>query len=408
MAQDPNPLSTYFMEQVLEERPTMFERLGPRIGSRFLPVRGYNSYRIVWEKVRQYSPMAGPYAMEELPDEFDELDFETFQSDVLHWGARKTLSPKDIMFLRWAGDVQAVNADTGYGVGPAADDYRRKDSDKIAEYTRKMNEALDNVLEYLQIHSLLGHIKWPPEDADGNAISAASLPYSMGKMKIEHPVPFLTSTSTYGAFHQDATTLTGVTGGVSAHGVAWNVTGQATETNDCNPIKDLAVIADLLEDRMSLPVDNLLLVTSKRVLIHMAASALVRNWILGENRDREFLTTGELRTFVSNNFEWSTELYQSKWEYVKQDELNNNKPTVYQVPYMPYGTVMILPRPDIQEMGVVASAPAPGPAHNWRDGKYMWITRDEKPPFKTDMGMGTFWWPLIFDTDVRFRLNAWD
>ena len=97
---DPNPLSVYFMEAVLEERPTLTERLGPRIGGRFLPLKGYTSYRIVWDQVREYSPIAGAYGMEDLPDTMDELDFSTFQSDVLHWGARMTLTPKQIMFLR--------------------------------------------------------------------------------------------------------------------------------------------------------------------------------------------------------------------------------------------------------------------------------------------------------------------
>lgn len=93
--QDPNPLSVYYMEDVLEERPVKSVRLGPRIGSRFLPIQSYNAYRIVWEKVRDYSPMAGLYAMEELPDTMDTLDFETFQSDVLHWAARMTLTAKE-------------------------------------------------------------------------------------------------------------------------------------------------------------------------------------------------------------------------------------------------------------------------------------------------------------------------
>ena len=74
---------------------------------------------------------------------------------------------------------------------------------------------------------------------------------------------------------------------------------------------------------------------------------------------------------------------------------------------MNYGTVLILPNPEIQEMGVLATAPAPGPAHQWRDGKYLWMYTEPKPPFGREMGMGGFYWPLVFDNDVRFRLDAW-
>lgn len=398
--QDPNPLSVYYMEQVLEEKPSKSQRLGPRIFGQYLPIRNYGTYRIVWEKVREYSPMPGLYALEDLPGTFDTLDFETYQSDVLHWGIRQTLTAKEIMFLRWAGESNITNAKTGYGTGPAADDYRRKDAAKIAEYTQLMNEALDSLMEYLRVSALAGHIWWPPKDENGNDIAAASLPISMGRQKLNHPVPFRAATSSFGAFHQSASTLTGVSGGVSATGKAWN-------DADANPILDMAVISDLLEESISLTVDNLELIMAKRVLVHMANNSNVLNWILGNNRDRQFMTVNEIRDFITNRFDWSIRFYQSKWEYVKQDELGNNKPTVHQVPFLSYGTVLIIPKPDVMDFGVLATAPAPGPAHNWREGKYMWMTRDEKPPWKTEMGMGGYWWPLIFDTDVRFRLDAW-
>lgn len=401
---DPNPLSTYYMEAVLEERPTKSVRLGPRIGDRFLPLRAYSDYRIVWEKVREYSPIAGAYGMEDKPNTMDELDFETFQSDVLHWGARMTLTAKQIMFLRWAGQTNVVNANSPYGIGPAADDYRAKDAAKVAEYTRMMNEAMDNVRELLQMHALLGQIYWPPYSEDNAQIAAASLPLSMGRQKLNHAVSFLAATGSgatvTGGFHQKASQLTGISGDAGTQ-VAWSTTGTA------DPITDMGLIGDLMEDRVNLSTDNLLLLTGRRVLAKMASSTKVLDWILGKNRDREFLTIREQRDFVSTEFGFEVEFYQSKWEYVKQDEMADDKPTIHRVPFMPMGTVLIIPRPEIQEMGVLATCPAPGPAHNWQAGKYMWMVRDETPPWTTDMGMGAFWWPLVFDTDLRFRLDAW-
>jgi len=398
---DPNPLSTFFMEAVLEERPTKAFRLGPRIGGRFLPLKGYTNYRIVWDKVREYSPIAGAYALEDLPDTMDELDFETFQSDVLHWGSRMTLSPKQIMFLRMPGQGQVSNV--SYGTGPAADDMRAKDAAKIADYTRMMNEALENVFEFLRMGSLLGQIWWPPKTAAGANIAAADVPLSMGRQKLNHAIPFLASSAAGGGFHQAATTLTGITGGVAATGVAWNAAALA------DPIKDMAVIMDLLEDRMNLTTENLLVLMARRVLAHVANQTAVLNWILGKQyeRDRTFITISEIRNYVQTQFEWTIEFYQSKWEYVAQSQFDQPKPTVNQVPFMNYGTVLILPNPEIQEMGVLATAPAPGPAHQWRDGKYLWMYTEPKPPFGREMGMGGFYWPLVFDNDVRFRLDAW-
>lgn len=399
--QDPNPLSVWYMEQVLEERPTKPFRLGPRIGGRFLPFKEYTSYRIVWEKVREYSPMAGPYGLEDLADTMDELDFQTYQADVLHWSTRMTLSAKQIQFLRWAGQTNVANADTGYGIGPAADDYRRKDADKVAKYTRMQNEALDNVHEYMRMGALLGRVTWPPKDSAGADIAAADLPLSMGRQLLNQPYPFLAATAD-GGFEQDASSLTGLSGGVAADGTAWNAAG-------ADPILDMSVLMDLLEGRMNLTTDNLLMLCGRLVLSHMANQTAVLNWILGQNyeRDRKVALISEIRDFVKNQFEWNIEFYQSKWEYVNQSEWADDNPSVNQVPYMTLGTVLILPEPEIQEMGVMATCPAPGPAHNWQSGKYMWMDRNEKPPWKTEMGMGGYWWPIVFDNDVRFRLNAW-
>lgn len=397
--QDPSPLSVYYMAQVLEERPFRSARLGPRIGSRFLPIQGFSTYRIVWDKIREYSPMAGPYAMEDLPNTLDELDFETFQSDVLHWGTRMSFTAKDLMFLRVAGQSNITNATSPYGVGPAADDYRARDANKIAESTRMMNEAMANVMELLQMHSLLGQIWWPPRDENGNIIAAAGLPLSMGRQGLNHPVPFLAAGAD-GGFHQTATGLVGVAGGINGTGVPWNLAGS-------NMIGDMAVVMDLLDERMALSTDSLLVLMAKRVLGHQAANANILNWILGTTRDRTFMTTGEIRDFIQTQFEWTIEFYQSKWEYVLQNEFDQTHPTVHSVPYMGYGTVLIIPNPEIQQMGVVATTPAPGPAYNWQDGKYFWMERNEKPPWVTQLGMGAFWWPLIWDTDLRFRLDAW-
>ena len=249
--------------------------------------------------------------------------------------------------------------------------------------------------------SLLGQIWWPPKKADGTDIAAADVPLSMGPMKLNHAVPFLAANADGGGFHQAASSLAGITGGVSATGVAWN------NASSSNMIADMAVIMDLLEDRMNLTTDNLVMLMAKRVLAHQAANTLVMNWILGTNRDRTFLTPHELRDFIQTQFEWGIEFYQSKWEYVAQSQYAQVKPDINHVPFMNYGTVLILPQPEIMEMGQLATAPAPGPAHNWNSGKYLWMYTEPKPPFAREMGMGGYYWPLIFEPELRFRLDAW-
>jgi hypothetical protein len=389
-----------FMESVLEVRPNVGERTGPKIAQEFLPIKDYKTYRIMWEKVRDYAPIAGAYALEDLPDTLDELDFQTFQSDVLHWGTRMTLSAKQLMFLRYAGQSNIVNASDPYGQGPAADEQRSRDAEKIAKYTRYMNTALDNVIEYIGMWALQGLILWPPLNENGVALAAADVPLSMGKLKINHEIPFLLASGGDGSFHQAASALLGLSGGVSATGAAWN-------TSSANMIVDMSVILDLIRTKMRMEPSTLLMLMDSRVMHHLSSQTAHLDWILGTNRDRDFLTVTDLRDFIKSKFEWTIRFYNSAWEYVLQRDWDTTNPTIHTVQFMPAGTVMIIPQPQVQRMGNIATAPAPGPAHQWLGGKYMWTDRDIKPPWKTEMGMGGYWWPLVRDNDVRFRLNAW-
>ena len=99
-----NPLSTQFMESVLELRPTREAIKEQYIGLTYLPYRNIDDYTVIWDAIRFENPMAGFYALEDRPIPGQDLDFETFKSDVMHSAAMRTLTAKEIQGFRQPGE----------------------------------------------------------------------------------------------------------------------------------------------------------------------------------------------------------------------------------------------------------------------------------------------------------------
>jgi hypothetical protein len=399
-----NPLSTQFMEQVVALRPTKKAIKEGYIGERYLPFRDIDDYVAIWDATRAENPMAGFFALEDMPRPGQDLDFETFKSDVMHSSAMRTLTAKDIQGFRQPGESHLR-----YGTGFGADYFRKKNARKVAELTAWCDDALDTQIEYLRIQSLLGRITWPPVDAAGSAIAAAALPVHWGDIKVNFPIPFLAGDGTFNGFSQAATTLaSGITGGISAQGIAWT-TDTGTAASSGNMIRDLEVIGQLMLERQGISPDRLEILCSRSILSQAAFNTNMLNWVLGDNKekpDRPQVAISDIKDFVKTKFGWTFGLYDAQWTYVAQNTYGNNKPTVNRVRFLPADKVLILPRPEISEMGVMATAPSPGPSRQWKHGKYFWMKVLEEPPWTTKMGMGMYVWPMISQTDVRFLLDS--
>lgn len=394
-----NPLSTQYMESVVELRPTKSAIKESYIGLNYLPYGNIDDYVVTWDATRFENPIAGFYALEDRPTPGQDLDFETFKSDVMHVAAMRTLTAKEIQGLREAGESHIR-----YGTGFGAEYMRKKDARKMAELTNWCNDTLDTLVEYLAIHSLLGRIEWPPRDENGAVIAPAQVPVHWGDIKVDFPIPFLAADAVtgLGGFHQQATTLaSGIANGLAAAGAAWNNAAS-------NMLQDMEVITQLMLERQGLGPTNMEMICSRGLLSNQSFNNNVLNAVLGTQRSKEFLNVSEIKDYITTRFGWSWRTYDAQWTYVRQGDYGSDNPTVRRVRFMPNDTVLIVARPEISEMGIMATAPAPGPAHQWRQGKYFWMDRNEKPPWDAEMGMGMYVWPLVFQIDARFRLDAYD
>jgi len=259
----------------------------------------------------------------------------------------------------------------------------------------------------MRIKALLGSLRWPPLDENGNVVAAVHMPVYWGRQDVHANYPLLAASAAGdGAFEQNATTLIGLVGGVNGAGFAWN------NAANSNPIQDFAVIEDLISERMSVSADNLLAICSRRILSHLARNTAILDWLLGLLRDVKFVTTPMIKDAIKGQWEWDIETYDSKWEYEFADELDTANVTIHSVPFMPVGDVLILPRPDYTGMGFLGTCPAPVNADGddllqWQFGRYIWRDFPTKPPFKREMGIGQFAFPLLKNLDLRFVLHAW-
>lgn len=400
------PITTWYMWDVLETLPTKEDRVGTHIGQRFLPDRDFGSYQVVWEEIKRISRIAGFYAHTDLADPMPKLDWRTVTQTLLHSAARWIITPDELMFFRLPG--QSPVTSQYYGTGPAAHDMASKDADVVRMRTEELNEGLDNLNEYMRIKALLGRLQWPPFDENGNQLAAVDMPVYWGRQDVNASWPLLAASAAGdGGFHQSASTLTGLSTGPNGTGVTWDTPATS------NPIQDFAVIADLFSERVGLETSNLLAIMSVRVISHLVRNTAILNWLLGLNRDVRFATTPDIKSAIKNQWEWTIETYDAKWEYELASELDQEDLTIHSVPFLPRGDVLILPVPEYAGMGYLGHCPAPVNADGddllqWEFGRYVWKDFRSKPPFRREMGIGQFAFPLLQNLDKRFVLHAWD
>jgi hypothetical protein len=404
------PLSTYYMWMAFESLPTAEQRKQAYIGERFLPNKDLGSYSIVHEEIQEFLPIAGFYAMTDLADPLHDLPWKTIQQDLIHSAQRWIINPQELMFFRMP--AQPPGRSQWYGEGPAANDFRQKDQETVARKTKQMVLALDNLNEYMRINALRGRLLWPPRNAAGAVIPAADRPVYWGRQALDLPYALLAAGGGHGGFDQAATTLAGVAGGVTAQGVAWNAVTPVAATS-ANVIRDLTVIKSLMKKRKSLPSQNLLCIMSEEVLGWQTWNTNVLNWILGLNRDREFLTPEEILQAFTTRFSFTIETYDAVWEYVRPQDMNLAQPPVNSIEFLPVGEVLIIPKPEYVGMGYLGHCPNPFIESDtedllqWTNGRYFWRDFMKKPPFRREMGVGQFAFPIMINLDKRFRLQAW-
>jgi len=377
MAIHPNPLSVKYLTGVVSSRPDRAAWRSQYIGDTLLPMRDVGGYQLAWDVVQSENGLAGMYALNGRPIPGSDIMFEQRYSEVHNIMASKILHPTDVMQLREAG--QLAVSKTGKALAEAS---QRKLRDAIAW----CDDTVDATKEYLQLRALQGSIAWPPNDADGNPIS--ELAPEWGNLQITITYPLRT------VFQQNVSTLVGFnsrTGGA----VAWNTIATA------NPLLDLEVIAQYIEELTGLDAHNSRIIMGGEVMSYLAFNANIISWFQGTEKGTKMVDAQALKQVIETKIGYSIEIYNAKWTYRTSVDAAGG-PTIHAVPFLGRGKVLIVPK----NSNPGYTAVAPSPDGKYKPGKYQWLVREERPPWETEIGEGLVCLPIpehfteIFVLDV--------
>lgn len=376
----PNPLSRAFLQEVVEQRPDEMAIRKNYIGSTLLPFEDVDEYQLTWDTVKAENGLAGIYAIRGRPVPGSDRLFEQMFARVQHVMATRIVDPYSVMVLRDPGMV---------GVRSRAESSARERSlRKIRESIEWCDDRIDTTIEYMIMNTLQGSITWPPTDADGAAITEVAPEWGEASFTMTFP---LRST-----FNQAATTLVGYDSRAGAQ-VAWNDTS-------ASPIKDLEVIAELIWRTTGLPARGSTIICSASVLSYLAFNTEFVNRITGTESGIRFLDIGALKEFIATNLGFKFLEYDAMWTY-RTSVGSDAGPTISSVPFLPAGRCIILPPGE--DFGTFATAPAPGQDDAFDTGKYVWVAKDEEPPFETRLGEGIIGFPMPKRIDSVFVFDAW-
>ena len=368
MAGYPNPLTRAWLDAAIQARPTKAALKQQYIGSEYFPLRPVQDYELTWDVIGSGNRMAGIYAHDGVPVPGDDYDYSQKMADVVNVMASRVVDNKTVMVLRDAGEPAVENNATLKSV-------RQRHLDKLAEKVANADDEVDAVMEYMALQALQGSITWPPLSATG--IPIVNPPASWGG------VSFTLSMGFRANFIQNISTLAG-----------WNARaggGLAWTNNASNPVLDLEVIAELMQETTGMSMMGATAIMSRSVLSRLAFNTTVLTWVRGTigpaGGNLNFIDVGELKNFITTKLGWNIRIYDSIWTY-PSNLGGAGGPTENHVKFLPEGKMIVIPKGALEGNAFFATAPDPGSDNSWNTGKYTWVYRMPTPPWTTEIGVG--------------------
>jgi len=352
------------------------------------PLKRVNAYKISWDMKRHQSHLAGIYAHDGTPYPGQDSDYLSRAQDIMHVMAARTLHPNTIMQLRDIGEL---------GVADNSSLAQRTKStvmEKVMEKTATCQDEVEAVLEYLAMQAITGTIVWPP-----TGISPA--PSYWGNVSL--PAGGL-SMGFRSNFVQAASTLVGANSRAGTQ-VPWGTVATA------NPVKDLEVIAELIEETTGLNAWNSTLIMSRGILSLMAEHSSTLQWIRGTNgpapdSQQGLLDMSALKTSIQTRLGYNIRLYDAQWTYGSSQNSQTGK-TETRVRFMDRKYILIIPNGAISGgLTYMACAPDLGAPNGENLGLYTWTWKDDRPPWTHEMGCGIHAWPVIKDSESIFLFDC--
>lgn len=376
----PNPLSRYYLQEVLEKRPTEGAIRQNYIGAQLLPFENVTEWDLTWDVVQSENNLAGIFAVNGKPVPGSDIMFSQAWATVQSIMAMRIVDPVAVFQMRDAGTVN---------VNSTAD---RIAYDRALKAVRRAliqcDDEIDSTIEYMRMSAMQGQIVWPPKDVNGVAITN-KMP-QWGEADFVMTYPFRT------AFVQSATTLTGYSSRPGGH-VAWS-------SPSATIMKDLEVIRELIQMTTGLPAVGSTVLCSSSLLSYMAFNTEVLGRMTYNDSGLQYVSVPALKNFLTTSLGYNFVEYDAMWTYRTNID-SASGPSVNLVPFLPRNKALILP-PNIK-FGNFAVAPTPAPDNTYVNGKMVWKKTDDEPGFQTRLGVTITGFPMVKEADSIFVLT-WD
>jgi len=376
MALHPNPLSLKFVTGVVETRPDAAAWRKQYIGKELLPPRDVGGYDRTWAVVQSEHGRAGIYAINGRPVPGSDMLFEQRYAEVQNPMASRVIHPTDVSRLREAGEL-AVSR-TGKALAQASQLALRKRIEWC-------DDTVDATTEYMIMRAFQGNIVWPPNDADGNAITGLMPEWGNVQIQIDYPIRSV--------FNQIASTLVGYESRAGG-GHAWTHASS-------DPILDLEVIAQYIIELTGLDAHNSTIVMPGEVMSYLGGNAAIIAWIKGTEAGTKMIARKTLTDYIETKIGYKIKLYNARWTYRTNID-SEDGPTINSIPFLDRGKILIIP--DNADPGYLAMAPSPD--GKFKPGKYQWLVKDEEPPWETRTGVGQVCLPIPEHWDSIFVIDV--
>lgn len=389
MAHWVNPLSRVWMAGALEQRPTKPSIQQRYLGLSFFPMKRVNSYELTWDLIQASNPLAGIYAHDGVAIPGSDPSYEQRIADIMHIMASRTLSQDIVMNIRDAGELSVFNALTR--------SLRQKYQSHVLKKLANCQDEVEATIEYLCMRALQGTIPWPPTDAAGAAI--ANPPGYWGDISFTLSMGFRSN------FIQSATTLAGVTGGLTAAGVSWATIATA------DPIRDLEVIAQLIEEDTGLDPMGSTVICSRHVLSFMAQNTNVLRWIRGTtgappDGGLQYINQFALKEYLETRMGFKFQTYDARWTYTSAGVGSDAGETQTMIRFLPIDKLIIIPPGALAgDNAMFATAPDLVARDGDNLGPFTWSSTEDTPPGRTELGVGIHGFPIIRDPQSIFVLD---